>query len=152
MTELELSSNSQMKITEVVEIKRISFYVELAMFYFIALLYILAFTLDDQTKHARKLMLAITILFLAYDYYIHEHPTQTTIIDLLNNTIPLFEQKDILKRALIIIMAIIHAYFVRRKSEEKLLTNSLREHHTLPEYRDILQRLLDIYSAKSIEK
>ena len=47
VTDSDLSSNSQLKIKDVVEIKVMTFYVELGMFYFIAFLYILAFTLDD---------------------------------------------------------------------------------------------------------
>lgn len=47
VTDSDLSSNSQLKIRDVVEIKVMTFYVELGMFYFIAFLYILAFTLDD---------------------------------------------------------------------------------------------------------
>jgi hypothetical protein len=45
VTDIDLSSNSQLKIKDVVEIKSMTFYVELVMFYFIALMYILAFTL-----------------------------------------------------------------------------------------------------------
>lgn len=45
VTDIDLSSNSHLKIKDVVEIKRTNFYVELGMFYFIAILYILAFTL-----------------------------------------------------------------------------------------------------------
>lgn len=45
VTDIDLSSNSHLKIKDVVEIKKTNFYVELGMFYFIAILYILAFTL-----------------------------------------------------------------------------------------------------------
>jgi hypothetical protein len=41
------------------------------MFYFIAILYTLAFTLEEETKSARKIMLLLAILFLGYEYYVH---------------------------------------------------------------------------------
>lgn len=71
MTDVDLSSNSQLKIKDVVEIKSLTFYVELTMFYFITILYILAFTLDEESKKARKFMLIVALAFLAYDYYVH---------------------------------------------------------------------------------
>lgn len=71
VTDADLSTNSQLKIKDVVEIKSLNFYVELIMFYFIAILYILAFTLEDEARKARKFMLAVALLFLAYDYYVH---------------------------------------------------------------------------------
>lgn len=71
MTDIDLSSNSQLKIKDIVEIKSTSFYVELGMFYFIVILYILAFTLEEETQSARKFMLLLAIAFLAYEYYVH---------------------------------------------------------------------------------
>ncbi len=41
------------------------------MFYFIAVLYILAFTLEEDTKNVRKVLLLLAIVFLVYEYYIH---------------------------------------------------------------------------------
>jgi hypothetical protein len=60
------------------------------MFYFIAILYILAFTLEEDTKNARNIMMLMAIGFLVYEYYIHENPSTMTIIDILNDKIPLF--------------------------------------------------------------
>lgn len=44
---MDLSSNSNLKLSNVVEIKEITFYLELGIFYFIAILYILAFTIEE---------------------------------------------------------------------------------------------------------
>ena len=43
-----------------------TFQVELGIFYFIAILYVLAFTLDEEAKAARKYMLALCFGTLAY--------------------------------------------------------------------------------------
>jgi hypothetical protein len=79
-----------LKIKDVVEIKSVSFYVELGMFYFIAILYILAFTLEEETKYARNIMMLLAVVFLVYEYFVHSHPTTMTVIDLFNDKIPLF--------------------------------------------------------------
>ena len=91
------------------------------MFYFITFLYILAFTMDEETKGSRKYMLVLAVIFLAYEYYIHEHPGEATVIDFIDNKIPLFEQRNIFKRTLIILIAIVRSYFIKKRTEEKVL-------------------------------
>ena len=59
-------STTNMKLEEAVTIKQYSYYVETGIFYFITLLYILAFTLDSDSKKSRMFMLALTISFGLY--------------------------------------------------------------------------------------
>jgi hypothetical protein len=49
-------------------------------------------------------------------------------------------------------MAIIRSHFLRKKTDEKLLTESLSKEHTISEYKDILERLAEIYRQKAVEK
>jgi hypothetical protein len=49
-------------------------------------------------------------------------------------------------------MAITRSHFLRKKNDEKLLTESLNKDHTLAEYKDILEKLTEIYRKKAEEK
>ena len=87
---------------------------EAGIYYFIILLYVLAYTIEDDMKPARKILLPTIIMFAAYEFYIHFHPEVTTAIDLVHNKLPIFMQKKILKTMLSIFVAIIRAKFLRR--------------------------------------
>ena len=113
MTDTDISSTG-MKLDDVVELKKYSFYTETGIFYFIAFLYILSFTIDNEAKKSRRIMLAMTVLFLAYEFFMHEYPKLLTIIDLFYDKIPLFIQRKYIRRALIIWLALIRAYFSRK--------------------------------------
>jgi hypothetical protein len=69
VTDADLSGN--MPLAEAVETKSLTFYVELGIFYFICALYVLAFTLDSDSQLPRRVMLALIVAFLAYEYFIH---------------------------------------------------------------------------------
>lgn len=59
-------------------------------------------------------MLAMTVLFFAYEFFMHEYPKSPTIIDLVYDKIPLFIQRKYIRRALIIWLALIRAYFSKK--------------------------------------
>lgn len=124
LTDADISSTN-VELKEVVTIKQYSYYVETGIFYFICYLYVLAFTLDSTTRTPRWIMLALTLSFLAYEFFTHEHPHQLTLIDLIHSQLPLFTQRKFMKRALIVWIAMIRAYFFRQKSEEDVLLGEL---------------------------
>lgn len=66
VTNADLSGENGFKLADVVAIKSTTFYVELGIFYFIALLYVLAFTLDEEAQPARKYMLVLVLMALGY--------------------------------------------------------------------------------------
>ena len=70
LTDADLSA-SNMRLEDTVEMKKYTYYVETGIFYFIAFLYILAFTLDSDTRTPRIIMLVITAAFLLYELYMH---------------------------------------------------------------------------------
>ena len=70
LTDSDVSSTN-MKLDDIVELKKYTYYVETGIFYFIAFLYILAFTLDNDSKTSRKVMLTLTLSFLLYELYMH---------------------------------------------------------------------------------
>ena len=49
-----------------VKVKETTYYVEAGIYYFIILLYVLAYTIEDDMKPARKILLPVIILFAAY--------------------------------------------------------------------------------------
>lgn len=51
-----------------------TYFVETGIFYFIVLLYGLAFTIDDDLRPSRKYIIFLTLLVGAYEMYIHYHP------------------------------------------------------------------------------
>lgn len=65
LTDADLSTTN-VKLEETVAIKQYSYYVETGIFYFITFLYVLAFTLDSDTKTPRMLMLGLTVAFALY--------------------------------------------------------------------------------------
>jgi hypothetical protein len=65
LTDADLST-SNIPLEETVLIKKYSYYVETSIFYFITLLYVLAFTLDHDTQRPRMVMLALTTAFALY--------------------------------------------------------------------------------------
>ena len=65
LTDADLSTTN-VKLEETVVIKQYSYYVETGIFYFITFLYVLAFTLDSDTKKPRMMMLGLTIAFALY--------------------------------------------------------------------------------------
>ena len=69
-TDADLSA-SNMRLEDTIEMKKYTYYVETGIFYFIAFLYILAFTLDSDTRRPRLIMLIITAVFLLYELYMH---------------------------------------------------------------------------------
>jgi hypothetical protein len=90
-------------------------------FYLIALLYFIAFTIDDKLRPLRKLLLPLTILFFGYEYFIHENPKLPTVFDLINGKIPIFVQSTLIKRIFCILTAVIRARAMRRKDLEMIL-------------------------------
>ena len=152
VTNADLTGEGGLKLADVVTIKSTTFYVELGIFYFIALLYVLAFTLDEEGQPARKYMVLLVLAALGYEYYIHEHPHQPTLIDFISPYLPLFTQRNLIKRSLALFLAVIRSYFYRRKTEEQTLTLTLQQPHTMPEYKEILERLNQIYEGKVAEK
>lgn len=70
VTDADVSATG-MKLSDVIELKRNSFYTETGIFYFIAFLYILSFTIDTEASKSRKIMLAITAFFVTYEFYMH---------------------------------------------------------------------------------
>lgn len=73
----------------------------------------LAYTIEEDMKPARKILLPLIVLFAAYEAYIHFHPETTTFIDLLYDKLPIFMQKKILKTMLSTFIAIIRAKFLK---------------------------------------
>lgn len=116
LTDVDISSTN-IKIEEAVEIKKYTYYVETGIFYFITCLYILAFTLDSDSKAPRLIMLGLTLAFLASELYMQEYPKSPTPIDFIYGKLPLFTQRKFMKRALIIWIALIRAYFAKQKTE-----------------------------------
>jgi hypothetical protein len=77
---------------------------------------VLAYTIEDDMKPARKILLPVIILFAAYEFFIHFHPEVITVIDLLHNKIPIFIQKKILKSMLSTFVAIIRAKYLKKET------------------------------------
>jgi hypothetical protein len=65
-------------------------------------------------RPARKILLPLIFMFGAYEFYIHYNPGIITIIDLLNDKIPLFLQKTILKTMLSTLIAIVRAKYSKK--------------------------------------
>jgi len=89
------------------------------------MLYILAFTLEDELKIARRIMLSLTVVFLIYELRVHYNPHESNIIDFINPSFPLFLQQTIYKRTLAILIAVIRTIYLNRESEEKKLLRAL---------------------------
>ena len=106
-----------------------TYFVETGIFYFIVMLYGLAFTIDDDLRPSRKYIIFLTLLFGAYEMYIHFHPETMTIIDLLNDKVPIFIQKNIIKNILAILVAAVRTKFSRKKTPEKNLLSELKKEH-----------------------
>ena len=83
------------------------------------MLYGLAFTIDDDLRPARKFIIPLTFLFGAYEFYIHFYPQTPTFIDFMNNKVPIFQQKTMLKNILSVLVAAIRTKYMRRKTPEK---------------------------------
>ena len=65
LTDSDLSS-ANVRIEESVAIKKYSYFVESGIFYFITLLYVLAFTLDGEANSPRFYLLALIAVFALY--------------------------------------------------------------------------------------
>ena len=102
-----------------------TYFVETGIFYFIILLYGLAFTIDDDLKPSRLYIIPLTFIFGFYELYIHYNPQVPTAIDFMNNKVPIFVQKTILKNILAVLVAAIRTKFLRRKTPEKKLLDEL---------------------------
>lgn len=97
------------------------YYLEFGLYYFIALLFGIAFTIDEQLRPARKILLPLTLATLVYELSTHWYPHTTTLIDLIDNKMPLFVQGKILRRTLALLIALIRSYYAKMPSEEKKL-------------------------------
>lgn len=106
-------------------IKETTYFVEAGIFYFIILLYGLAFTIDDDLKPSRKYILLLTFVFGFYEMYMHYNPQMPTPIDFINNKVPIFVQKNIMKNILAILVATVRTKFLRRKTPEKEVLDNL---------------------------
>lgn len=64
VTNVDFAYNQEPK--DVIAMKELLYYFETIAFYLIALLYFIAFTIDDKLRFLRKLLLPLTILFFGY--------------------------------------------------------------------------------------
>lgn len=64
ITDVDLEFN--IPFQEVVKVKETTYYVEAGIYYFIVLLYALAYTIDDDMRPARKYLLPLIFLFAGY--------------------------------------------------------------------------------------
>ena len=80
------------------------------------MLYGLAFTIDDDLKPSRKYILPLTFMFGFYELYIHYYPQNPTLIDYINDKVPIFVQKTILKNFIAVLVATIRTKFLRTKT------------------------------------
>ena len=64
----------QQPIEMAAQMKEMVYGFETAIFYFIALLYFIAFTIDDKVRPSRKILLPLTLIFALYEFYIHWYP------------------------------------------------------------------------------
>lgn len=115
MTDVDLEYNIPLK--DVVKVKTTTYYVEAGVYYFIVLLYVLAYTIEDDMKPARKVLLPLIIMFAAYEFFIHFSPQIITIFDILHGKLPIFAQKALLKTMLSTFIAIVRSRFVKRVTE-----------------------------------
>lgn len=76
------------------------------------------------------MLIPLTFVFGAYEYYIYQNPGKLTIIDLfINDKIPIFIQSMLLKQLFCILSAIIRTRYLRRKTIESEI---LDEFNKLP--------------------
>lgn len=64
ITDVDLQYNIPLK--DIVTVKTATYYVEAGVYYFIVLLYVLAYTIEDDMKPARKVLLPGIIFFASY--------------------------------------------------------------------------------------
>lgn len=76
----------------------------------------LAYTIDDDLRGARKIILPLIFITGGYEYLVHTHPEYPTVIDLINSKIPIFIQKKILKTILTTLISIIRTKYLKRKT------------------------------------
>lgn len=146
ITDIDLQYN--IPFDDVVSMKEATYYVEAGIYYFITLLYSLAFTADDDMKPSRKILIPLIIIFALYEALMHTHPEVMTIIDVFSNKIPIFMQKTILKTILSTVIAIIRTKYLRRMTPEKKALAALEKPHSPEEYKEIFSNLNHIYKQK----
>lgn len=116
------------------EMKELFYGFETAIFYFIALLYFIAFTIDDKLRPSRKILLPITLAFGFYEFYIHWFPGTMTVFDIVDGKIPLFVQSILLKRVFCVLTAIIRTRSMRKKNSEDILIEEISKLPTINAY------------------
>ena len=80
-------------------------------------------------------MLPLIAIFALYEASMHFSPKTITVFDLLDDKIPLFVQKAMLKTFLSVIIAIIRTKHLRKLTSEKVLLSELQKEHTGTEYK-----------------
>ncbi len=78
-------------------------------------------------RPARKYLLPLIFIFAGYEAFMHWHSEYPTVLDLLNNKVPIFMQKTMWKTILSVLVAIVRTKFKRRITEEKKLLSDLKK-------------------------
>jgi hypothetical protein len=143
---------SNLPYDTIVSTKKTTYVVETTIYYFIALLYSLAYTIEDDMRPARKFILLAIAAFAAYEAYLFHFPTTVTLIDVINDRVPIFLQNAVWKTTLSLLIAIIRTKFKRKLTKEKALLQELRRQHSETEYRDLLKSLSELYFLRNMQK